>query len=57
MSPIGLGMTSMALLGAGGHEQRRLQRGVGRNDVVRAGGGAPRLVGTDGGTRKPPQDK
>src|SRR5438477_12994279 len=29
LSPIGLGMTSMALLGAGGREQRRLQRGVG----------------------------
>jgi hypothetical protein len=29
LSPIGLGMTPMALLGAGGREQRRLQRGVG----------------------------
>src|SRR3954454_3927503 len=29
LSPIGLGMMSMALLGAGGREQRRLQRGVG----------------------------
>jgi hypothetical protein len=29
LSPIGLDMTPMALLGAGGREQRRLQRGVG----------------------------
>ena len=29
LSPIGLGMTPMALLGAGGREQRRLQRAVG----------------------------
>jgi hypothetical protein len=29
LSPIGLGMTSMALLGAGCREQRGLQRGVG----------------------------
>jgi hypothetical protein len=29
LSPIGLGMTPMALLGAGGSEQRRLQRAVG----------------------------
>jgi hypothetical protein len=29
LSPIGLGMTSMALLRAGSREQRRLQRAVG----------------------------
>src|SRR6516164_11038901 len=29
LSPIGLGMTPMALLGAGGSKQRRLQRAVG----------------------------
>jgi hypothetical protein len=35
LSPIGLDVTPMALLGAGGSKQRRLQRGV----VISAGNG------------------